>query len=45
MGVPVMLGNGGVEKIVEIELTDDEQSALAASADAVREVVGVLTLA
>jgi malate dehydrogenase len=45
MGVPVKLGAGGVEEIVELELTDDEQSALAESADAVREVVGVLALA
>ena len=45
MGVPVKLGSDGVEEIVELELTDDEQSALAASADAVREVVGVLSLA
>jgi len=45
MGVPVKLGVGGVEEIVELELTDDEQAALADSADAVREVVGVLALA
>ena len=45
MGVPVKLGSDGVEEIVELELTDDEQSALAASADSVREVVGVLSLA
>jgi malate dehydrogenase len=44
MGVPVKLGAGGVEEIVELELTDDEQAALATSADAVREVVGVLSL-
>jgi malate dehydrogenase len=43
MGVPVKLGTGGVEEIVELDLTDDERGALAASADAVREVVGVLT--
>jgi len=43
MGVPVKLGAGGIEEIVEIDLTDDEQSALQASATAVREVVGVLT--
>ena len=42
MGVPVKLGAGGIEEIVELELTDDEQAALEASADAVREVVGVL---
>jgi malate dehydrogenase len=45
MGVPVKLGSGGVEEIVELELTDEEQSALADSAEAVREVVGVLALA
>jgi malate dehydrogenase len=45
MGVPVKLGAGGVEEIVELELTDDEQAALTESADAVREVVGVLSLA
>jgi malate dehydrogenase len=45
MGVPVKLGSAGVEEIVQLELTDDEQSALASSAEAVREVVGVLSLA
>ena len=45
MGVPVKLGAEGVEEIVELELTDDEKQALEASAEAVREVVGVLTLA
>jgi malate dehydrogenase len=44
MGVPVKLGRGGVEQIVELELTDEEQRALRESADAVREVVGILTL-
>ena len=43
MGVPVKLGRDGVEKIVELDLSDDERAALAASADAVREVVGVLS--
>jgi malate dehydrogenase len=43
MGVPVKLGRDGVEEIVELELADDEQAALAASAEAVREVVGVLS--
>ena len=42
MGVPVKLGAGGIEEIVEIELSDDERGAFARSADAVREVVGVL---
>src|SRR3954454_6982666 len=43
MGVPVKLGTGGAEEIVELDLTDDEQTQLQESADAVREVVGVLT--
>jgi malate dehydrogenase len=43
MGVPVKLGAGGVEEIVELDLADDEQAALEASAEAVREVVGVLS--
>ena len=43
MGVPVKLGAGGIEQIVELDLEDDERQALAASAEAVRDVVGVLT--
>jgi malate dehydrogenase len=43
MGVPVKLGAGGIEQIVELDLTDDEQAQLQKSADAVRDVVGVLT--
>ena len=43
MGVPVKLGRGGVEGVVELDLTDEEQRLLRESADAVREVVGVLT--
>jgi malate dehydrogenase len=42
MGVPVKLGAGGIEEVVELDLTDDERSALDASAAAVRDVVGVL---
>jgi malate dehydrogenase len=43
MGVPVVLGSNGIERIVELDLDDAEQQALKASADAVREVVAVLT--
>jgi malate dehydrogenase len=43
MGVPVKLGAGGIEEIVELDLTDDEQRLLQESAAAVREVVGVLS--
>ncbi len=42
MGVPVKLGAGGIEEIVELDLTDEERTALQASAEAVREVVGLL---
>jgi len=43
MGVPVKLGRDGIEAIVELDLSDEERAALQASADAVREVVGVLS--
>jgi len=43
MGVPVKLGAAGIEAIVEVDLDDEEQAALGRSADAVRDVVGVLT--
>jgi malate dehydrogenase len=42
IGVPVRLGAGGVEQVVEIALDDDEQAELARSAEAVRDVVSVL---
>jgi malate dehydrogenase len=42
MGVPVKLGAGGIEEIVELDLSEEEKGELARSADAVREVVGVL---
>jgi len=42
MGVPVRLGSAGIEEVYEVELDDAEQEALRASADAVRDVVGVL---
>ena len=39
VGVPVKLGRGGVEQIVEIDLADEEKEALKSSAGAVRELV------
>ena len=45
MGVPVILGAGGVEKVVELDLTAGETALLNASADAVRELVDVMAAA
>ena len=42
-GVCSIQNTDGIEEIVELDLSDDERTALQASADAVREVVGVLT--
>ncbi|MBL7224992.1 MAG: malate dehydrogenase [Desulfobacteraceae bacterium] len=39
IGVPVKLGENGVEEIIEIELTDSEKEALDHSANAVRKLV------
>lgn len=39
VGVPTVLGAGGVEKVLELDLTQDETAALQASAAAVRETV------
>jgi malate dehydrogenase len=41
-GVPVQLGRGGIEKIIEYELDAEERSALEASAGRVRELIGAL---
>ncbi|MBV9404601.1 MAG: malate dehydrogenase, partial [Acidobacteriaceae bacterium] len=41
-GVPVKLGKRGIEKIYEIKLQADERAALEKSAEAVRELIGVL---
>jgi len=42
VGVPIILGTGGVEKIIEISLTDEEQAAFRKSVDAVKELVGAM---
>jgi len=42
VGVPVILGSGGVERIVELELNDEEQAAFQRSVDAVKELVSVM---
>ncbi|MBI2871970.1 MAG: malate dehydrogenase [Chloroflexi bacterium] len=42
IGVPVKLGAGGVEQVVELELTSAQKQALQKSADAVRELIGAM---
>ena len=44
LGVPCKLGRRGLEKIVEVELTAEERTALAKSADAVREPMAAVKL-
>jgi malate dehydrogenase len=41
-GVPAQLGRGGLEKVIEYELNDDERSALEASAGRVHEITEAL---
>jgi len=42
MGVPAMIGGNGVEKIIEIELTEEEKGMLAKSAASVQSVLDVV---
>ncbi len=42
VGVPVKLGARGIEQIIEIKLTAEEQAALKKSADSVKELVGMI---
>ena len=42
VGVPVKLGARGVEQIIEIKLTDEEQAALNKSAASVKELVDII---
>jgi malate dehydrogenase len=43
MGVPVVIGRNGWEKIVDFGLNEEEQAAFKKSADAVRNMNEVLT--
>jgi malate dehydrogenase len=43
LGVPCVLGKDGIEKIIELKLTADEQTLLEESAVAVKDVMSVLT--
>ncbi len=42
MGVPTVIGAGGIEKIVELPLTSAEQAMLKKSAESVRKVVDIV---
>jgi malate dehydrogenase len=42
LGVPVVLGKNGIEKIIELDLNDEEKASVKDSAEAVREVMSVL---
>ena len=44
LGVPCKLGRNGLEKIIEVSLTADEQTALAKSAEAVRDPMKAIKL-
>ncbi len=44
VGVPVILGEGGIEKIVEVQLTDEEKAAIHQSAEHVRANIAKLEL-
>jgi malate dehydrogenase len=44
IGVPVILGKNGIERIVEINLSDAEKAHLAASAEGVKATNGLLEL-
>ena len=45
VGVPVVLGASGVERIIEVALTEDEQAALQASAGSVRGLIETMQAA
>jgi malate dehydrogenase len=42
VGVPAVLGEGGLQRVMTIELTDDENAAFQKSAGAVKELVDKL---
>ena len=42
MGVPVQLGRQGVEKVIELQLTDEELTSLHASAVSIQENISLL---
>ena len=43
VGVPVKIGSSGIEDIIQIDLSNEEQTMLNASADAVQELIDVMS--
>ncbi len=44
LGVPCKLGKGGLQQVIEVDLTDDERAALEKSAEAVREPMSKISI-
>lgn len=44
LGVPIKIGKNGVEQVLEIQLTDEEKTALGNSAAAVKELIDLIKL-
>ena len=42
VGVPIVIGSGGMERVIEVRLTEDEQAALLTSAESVRGLVDTM---
>jgi len=42
LGVPTILGGNGLEKVIVLELTEEEKKALDKSAESVKKVIGIL---
>ncbi|MCX8046738.1 MAG: malate dehydrogenase, partial [Anoxybacillus gonensis] len=42
LGVPTILGGNGIEKVIELQLTEEEKAALAKSVESVKNVMKVL---
>jgi len=42
VGVPCVLGSGGMEKVIEVNLTAEESDLMTESSDHVKELVGVV---
>ncbi|HJM41910.1 MAG TPA: malate dehydrogenase, partial [Nitrospinota bacterium] len=44
LGVPIKLGKDGVERVIELPLSEDEQAALMKSAEGVKASIGLINL-